>query len=297
MNERIVLRLTPGPHVRSERTTGAVMYQVILSLLPAVFFGVWRFGAHALLILLSSVLAAVSAEYAFDALTGRDSTIRDGSAAVTGLLLGLSLPPDVPLYIPYVGAAFAAAVVKCLFGGLGKNRLNPALTARCLLALSFGGAMSAFAGASGLSAAAAAANPAHLLIGSLSTVIGGSVIALLLGAGWLICTGVTSWRTPAGALLSYLVFALLFGGEATAAAQLLYFLAGGGMLILFFMAADPVTGPVTSRGKLVYGALIGFLSVLLGKALGPAEAGCLAVLIANLCAPLIDRWTVPAARI
>ncbi len=297
MNERQLLRTAPGPWVRSGLTTGSIMFEVVLALLPAAFFGVWRFGTHALLLLLAGVLSAVTTEYALDCFLGRENTLRDGSAALTGLLLALSLPPDVPVILPFLGAAVAVAIVKGLAGGLGKNRLNPALTARCLLAMAFAKAMTGYGKAAGLTAAAAAAAPGHMLIGSLSGVIGGSVIALLLGGVYLIAAGVISWRVPVSALIGYFVFALLFGGEASAPAQLLFFLAQGGMLALFFMATDPVTSPVSRTGKCVYGALIGLTAVLLQKLLAPAEAVCGAVLIANLFSPLIDRTTVPRPRV
>ena len=136
--------VSSSPHVRSPLTTGAVMYDVILALLPAAVFGVWHFGVHALLIILMSVVSAVLTEFVFNALTGKENTLRDGSAVLTGLLLALCLPPQVPLYIPYIGAVFAIAVVKGLFGGLGRNILNPALAARCFLLLSFGGPMTRY---------------------------------------------------------------------------------------------------------------------------------------------------------
>ena len=133
--------VSSSPHVRSPLSTGLVMYDVILALLPATLFGVWRFGLHALLVILMSVASAVTAEYVFDYLTGRGNTLRDGSAVLTGLLLALCIPASVPLYVPYIGAVFAVVVVKGLFGGLGKNFMNPALGGRVFLLLSFGGAM------------------------------------------------------------------------------------------------------------------------------------------------------------
>ena len=141
MNPSVSYNVSSSPHVRSPLSTGQVMYDVILALMPATLFGIWHFGSHALFVILMSVASAVLTEFVFDYLTGRENTLYDGSAVLTGLLLALCIPASVPLYVPYIGSVFAILVVKCLFGGLGKNFMNPALGGRCFLLLSFGSAM------------------------------------------------------------------------------------------------------------------------------------------------------------
>ena len=143
MNEKL-LNMSSSPHIRHRLTTGAVMTDVVLALLPAAVFGIYRYGIHAFLILLISVASAVATEFLYDKAARKPMTVKDGSAVVTGLLLGLSLSPAVPLYLPCLGSVFAILFVKCFFGGLGKNFMNPALTGRCFLLISFGSAMTNF---------------------------------------------------------------------------------------------------------------------------------------------------------
>ena len=144
MNEKL-FNLSSSPHIRGSLTTGNVMLDVVLALLPATAFGIYRYGVHAFLVIAVSIFSAVITEFVFDYIAKKPHTVTDGSAEVTGLLLGLSLPPAVPLYIPYLGGLFAILFVKCFFGGLGKNFMNPALTARCFLLISFGSLMTDFA--------------------------------------------------------------------------------------------------------------------------------------------------------
>ena len=289
-------QVSSSPHVRSPMTTGAVMYDVILALLPATVFGVWHFGVHALLIILMSVVSAVLTEWVFNRITGKESTIRDGSAVLTGLLLALCLPPQVPLYIPYLGAVFAIAVVKGLFGGLGRNFLNPALAARCFLLLSFGGPMTQYFadGVSGATPlASGSADLLRILTGHAGGVIGCSAIALLLGGLYLLLSGGITWHIPAATVGSFTVFLLLFGKDMTLS-RLIAQLAGGGVLMAaFFMATDPVTSPVSGPGQLIYGACVGLLSGLFRRYGSSADSVSYAVLLSNLAAPVLDEYIVP----
>lgn len=290
MNNMNVYRVSSGPHVRSRNTAGDVMYDVILALVPAALFAVWKFGAHALMLMLAGSLAAVLVEYAVGCLNGRD-TVRDGSAALSGLLLSLTLPPDATVLMAFIGGT-AAVVFKAVFGGLGKNRLNPALVGRCVLSAAFGAAMTAFLKQSGWTAElGAGAEVLRSLIGSRSAVVGGSVIALGLGGAYLLWSGTISWHIPSGMVCAYLIVSMLFGGPAAGLQQTVFFLAGGGALAAIFMATDPVTSPVTDSGKLIFGVLAGIISALIGRAAGPAESACLGVLVAELVSPLIERFT------
>ena len=208
MNNMNVYRVSSGPHVRSRNTAGDVMYDVILALVPAALLAVWKFGAHALMLMLAGSLAAVLVEYTVGCLTGRD-TVRDGSAALSGLLLSLTLPPDATVLMAFIGGA-AAVVFKAVFGGLGKNRLNPALVGRCVLSAAFGAAMTAFLKQSGWTAElGAGAEVLRSLIGSRSALVGGSVIALVLGGAYLLWSGTISWHIPSGMVCAYLIVSML----------------------------------------------------------------------------------------
>ena len=288
MNNKELYSVSPAPHIRGSLTTGSVMYEVMLALLPAALFGVCRYGAHALLILLTAVVTAMLTEYALDCFLGRGNTLKDGSAALTGLLLALTLPGDAPLYIPFAGALIAVVFVKGLFGGLGKNLLNPALTARILLTMAFREQMAGKGEALGTSAAAIL----KALTNHPAGLIGGSALALLIGGLFLLLIRGITWHIPAAVLVSFAVFSLLFGGDH---GPVLSQMAGGVVLAAFFMATDPVTSPVSGSGQLAFGALIGLLAALFGRFLGTAEAVCLAVLLANLTVPFIDRRFIGAA--
>ncbi len=280
--------ISPGPHVRGPITTGGVMYEVMLALLPAAVFGISRFGAHALLVLVTAMLTAVLGEHALNCFAGRDSTFRDGSAALTGLLLGLTLPAGVPLYVPFAGALFAVFVVKGLPGGLGKNRLNPALCARCFLSVVFRETMTVRA-----AGGRAASDILHALIAHPNGLIGCSSLALLLGGLFLLLVRVISWRIPVSTLLSCALFSALFGGGE---APVLTMMAGGVIMTAFFIATDPVTSPVSDTGKLIYGGLVGLLAALGQRLTGPAEAAAIAVLLADLTVPFLDKRFVPKSR-
>ena len=288
MNNANALRFSPGPHVRSRLTTGDVMYDVILALLPAAVFGVWRFGTRALLLILSSVCAAVLVGFAIACFVGKENTIRDGSAAVTGLLLAMTLPPDVPVAMAFVGGA-SAVILKALFGGLGRNRLNPALMGRCLLMVVLGSAMTAYGRKSGFESVPVGADIVRVFLGTRSALIGGAVIALLLGGAYLLWNGGISWHIPVGVIGGYTLLAMSFDGAAAGLMHTLLFLTGGGMLAAFFLATDPVTSPVSEQGQVGFGVSVGLLSVLFGRIMAVTEAVCLAVLLADLLTPLFDR--------
>ena len=300
MNE-IRYNVSSSPHVRSPLSTGGVMYDVILALMPATVFGVWRFGAHALRVILMSVVTAALTEFVFDYVTEREDTVRDGSAVVTGLLLALCLPASVPLYVPYIGAVFAILVVKCLFGGLGKNFMNPALGGRIFLLLSFGGTMTRYTldgvtGATPLAALAGgdAVNVVQMWTGHAGGVIGCSAFALFLGGLYLWVVDGIGWQIPVSTLVSFTVFLALFGGQGLDPGFLLAHLAGGGIVMAaFFMATDPVTSPVTAPGQLLYGTCVGVLSGLFRVFGTAADSVSYAVVLAGLLVPAIDRYVVP----
>ncbi len=293
--------VSSSPHVRSRLTTGHVMYDVILSLMPATFFGVYHFGFHALLIILVSIGSAVLTEFVFDWIAHTPGTIKDGSAVVTGLLLALCLPAGVPLYIPYVGSLFAILVVKCFFGGLGHNFMNPALAGRCFLLLSFSGVVADFS-VDGMSsatplvdlAAGKTVNITEMFLGFTNGVIGCSVAALILGGLWLWVVGGITFEIPVAALVSFSLFVALFGGQGFDPLFILAHICGGGIVMgAIFMATDPVTSPVTSTGQLLYGAAVGILSGVFRILGSAADSVSYAIIISNLLTPLIDEISVP----
>lgn len=301
MAEEKVLHMSSGPHVRSRLKTSSVMLGVIISLMPATIIGIWNFGPSALGTVLASVVAAVLTEYLFDRIVHKENTVKDGSAVVTGILLALVLPNGTPLYIPIIGAVFAILVVKCFFGGLGKNFMNPALAARCFLLISFGTQMTRYE-IDGVSSATPLANLAaggnesllNMFLGRTNGVIGCSILGLLIGGIFLWAIGGITWQIPVSVLASFTLFMAIFGGHGLSPVYLLQQICGGGVVMAaFFMATDPVTSPVAGRGQLIYGCLVGILSGLFRVYGSSADSVSYAVIISNLFTPLIDMMPAP----
>lgn len=298
------LNVSSSPHVRGADSSRSIMYDVALALLPATAFGVYRFGIYSLLVLLVSVGFALLSEYMFQTLTNQKVTVSDGSALVTGLLLGLNLPPTVPLWIPALGSIFAVVFVKQFFGGLGQNFMNPALGARCFLLISFTGIMSDYVvdGVSGATplaqlASGQAVNLSSAFLGFTGGTIGEvSELAVLIGGIYMLVKKIITWEIPVLYLASFAVFELIFGAQsgdlAFVAAQLC---SGGIMLGAFFMATDYVTSPITKKGKILYGILLGVLTGILRTFGSSAEGVSYAIIISNLLVPLIEKVTMPTA--
>ncbi len=296
-----LLNVSSSPHVRSKITTGKIMLDVILALMPATFFGVYRFGLHALWIILTAVITSVLTELVFDLLSKRPVTIMDGSAFLTGLLLALSLSPTVPLYIPFVASVFAVLVVKCFFGGLGQNFMNPALAGRCFALISFSAAMTNF-GIDGISSATPLAvlagggtvNVVDMFFGFTTGTIGISCFALLLGAIYLLLCGDINWEIPVAYIASFVIIMLLLGGQGFNMTYLAAEVCGGGIFLgAFFMATDPVTSPVTRPGHIVYGSFIGILTALFRIYGSFTDSVSYAIILGNLLTPLIDKYVIP----
>lgn len=293
--------MSASPHLRNRLTTGKVMLQVLLSLLPAAVVGVWVNGFHAFLVIAVCMLSTVAAEAIFCFVTRKPSTVIDGSAAVTGLLLALCLPASVPLYIPFLGGVFAILVVKCLFGGLGKNFMNPALAARCFLLISFGSVMTRFT-VDGVTSATpladlAAGRPVDIMQafwGFSNDVIGGSVAGMLIGGIYLWLVGGITLHIPVSVLASFTLFVGLFGGHGFDPAYLLAHLCSGGIVMgAVFMATDPVTSPTNAFGHVVYGCIIGILSGIFRVFGSATDSVSYAIITANLVVPIIDEYCIP----
>ncbi len=302
------LKMSSSPHIRSKVTSSNIMLMVTIALLPASAFGVWNFGLPALGMLITTTLAAVLTEYIYEKLMHKKITVNDFSAVVTGLLLGLNMPPTAPLWMGALGSVFGILVVKQLFGGLGQNFMNPALGARCFLLISFTGQMTTFIydGVSGPTPLAMlkegrAVDSMSMLMGRIPGTIGEtSVIAIIIGAIFLILMGVIDLRIPGTYIVTFAVFVGIFGQFTNAQAGLFdpqyitSHLCGGGLMLgAWFMATDYVTSPITKKGQYVYGALLGILTGLFRLFGGSAEGVSYAIIISNLLVPLIERVTLP----
>lgn len=304
-----LLNVTSSPHVRAKDDTQRIMLYVIISLLPATFFGIYNFGYKALILVLVSVASCVLSEYVFDRIVKKKNTVMDLSAVVTGLLLALNLPSSLPWWMAVLGSVFAIVVVKCLFGGLGQNFMNPALGGRVFLVLSFTGAMTDFSDYAGYADTFSGATPLatlkaggtvdtlRMMIGTIPGTIGEtSVIALLIGAIFLLLMGVIDLRIPGSYIVTFVVFTLLFGGHGLDMNFLVAELCGGGLILgAFFMATDYVTSPITPMGKILFGICLGVLTGIFRYFGASAEGVSYAIIFSNLLVPLIEKITIPRA--
>ena len=296
-----VLNLSSGPHVRDRRSTAFIMYVVAATLLPAAAVGVIVHGLKALWIILASVISSVGTEFLYDKLMRKPDTWRDGSALVTGLMLALTLSADTPLFAPILGGIFAILVVKCAFGGLGKNFINPALAARCFLLISFPNAMTQYS-VDGVTCATPVAelsagnvvNIRNMFLGTAGGVIGSCILALLIGGLILWALDIIHGQICFSVLAGFVVFLGLFGGKGFDPAFLAAHLCGGGVILAaFYMATDYVTSPVSRLGQTVYGLLIGVLGAVFRIFGTAADSFSYCVIIGNLFVPLIDTYIIP----
>ncbi len=296
--------ISSSPHVRAKDTTSRIMLYVIIALLPATIFGVFNFGFRALLIVAVCIASCVASEWIFEKIIHKNSTIKDFSAVLTGLLLALNLPHTLPIWQAVLGSVFAIVIVKMLFGGLGQNFMNPALGARCFLLVSFAGTMTSFTydGVTGATPLALMRNgesvdTMKMLLGTTAGTIGEtSVIAILIGAIFLILMGVIDLRIPGSYLVTFVVFLLLFSGRGFDWNYIVAQLCGGGLMLgAFFMATDYVTSPITPRGQIVYGILLGVLTGLFRLFGANAEGVSFAIILGNLLVPIIEKYTIPRA--
>lgn len=296
--------ISSSPHVRAKDTTSRIMLYVIIALLPATIFGVFNFGFRALLIVAVCIASCVASEWIFEKIIHKNSTIKDFSAVLTGLLLALNLPHTLPIWQAVLGSVFAIVIVKMLFGGLGQNFMNPALGARCFLLVSFAGTMTSFTydGVTGATPLALMRNgesvdTMKMLLGTTAGTIGEtSVIAILIGAIFLILMGVIDLRIPGSYLVTFVVFLLLFSGRGFDWNYIVAQLCGGGLMLgAFFMATDYVTSPITPRGQMVYGILLGVLTGLFRLFGANAEGVSFAIILGNLLVPIIEKYTIPRA--
>ena len=299
MNNR--LNISSGPHTRETWTTVNMMRMVVLALIPAVIAGVINHGVYAAVVIAVTVVVAVFTEMIFDVMTGRKNTIPDGSAIVTGLLLALTMPPSVPIALPILGAIFAILIAKCAFGGLGKNFVNPALAGRAFLLISFGKIMGNFT-VDGVSSATPlavlasgrAVDITKMFFGNTGGVIGNSIIAILIPGLILWGLDIIDGSISFSMLGAFLVFMSLFGGQGPDPRFLLAHLCGGGLMLgALFMATDHTTSPMSRRGQIVYGCIVGFLAALFRIKASSADSMTYSILLGNLFTPMIDMFITP----
>ncbi len=314
--------LSSSPHIHSGESTPRIMYSVGVALVPAMFMGVYLFGFRALWVMLLSVVAGMATEAGAQRMMGRKVTVSDGSAMVTGILLALNLPPPVPWWLVVVGSAIAIVIGKQIYGGLGYNPFNPALVARVILLISFPVQMTTWAKPSAAlsrtvdvvtTATPLGAMKTHLLvkgtlegftmgelwnpfIGNIGGCIGEtSVIALLIGAGFLLYRGYISWHIPLTFIGTVFIFSGIFWliNPNQHMNPVFHILTGGLMLGAFYMATDMVTSPVTYRGMMVFGAGCGAITVIIRLFGGYPEGVSYSILLMNAATPLIDRYMRP----
>lgn len=301
MNEKLIV--ATSPHFHGKVTTSSIMFDVLIALFPASVAAAWFYGWKAVIIISVCIGTAVASEYFFNKICKRKQTVGDMSAIVTGLLLALSLPSKANIWHCIVGSMFAIIVVKCLFGGIGRNFANPAVTARVFLLLAFsgtlaGGSQTQFASAELVSGATPLAvlkgtagelpSLLDMLIGNRGGAIGeGCAIALLIGFVYLLIRRIITFETPVIYIGTVFILALIFRQDLSFA---LYYTLGGGLLIgAIFMATDYVTTPISRVGKVIFAlgcAVITFFIRYFGSM---PEGVSFAILIMNILTPYIDK--------
>ena len=302
-----LLHVSESPHVRSKNTTQRIMLDVFIALIPASAFGVYNFGVPALIRLLVGIFACVAFEAIYQKAMKKKVMVGDMSAAVTGLLLAMNIPSTLPIWMEVVGCAFAIIIVKQLFGGLGQNFMNPALAARCFLLLAYTRPMTDFV-IDGVSAATplqmlkpggeavGVTDLLSMFIGTNNGVIGETSAMLLIAGGiYLLIRKVIKIHIPLAyiGMFAAMTFFLAPGHQFDIIYTLMEVCGGGILLGAFFMATDYVTSPVTNKGKIYFGLILGVLTFLF-RMFGPnAEGVAYSIIIANLLTPFLDMASVP----
>ncbi|MFA6609346.1 MAG: RnfABCDGE type electron transport complex subunit D [Candidatus Omnitrophota bacterium] len=308
------IEVSIAPHIKDKETTRGIMWGVTIALIPAGVAGVFIFGLGSLTVILASIVSAVISEALILAVRKKEmKTVYDGSAVLTGLLLAYNLPPNVPLWIPVTGSAFAIIIAKQVFGGLGHNIFNPALAGRAFLMISWPAYMTSWhnprwaadgvttatpLAAAKLKGSAMLSNVSgwDLFIGNHGGCIGEvCIIALAIGSAYLFIKKYITWHIPASYILTVAVMSWVFNGRSGlfTGDALFFVMAGGLVLGAFFMATDYVTSPLSAKGRLVFGIGCGLLTFVIRKFSGYPEGVSYAILIMNAAVPIIDRYTIP----
>ncbi len=323
-----ILEIGTSPHIISGHSTDTIMRNVVYALLPAAAYAVYVFGLNALLVLITSVISCVVTEYFLNRINKKDITISDWSITITGLLLGMTLPPNFPLWMVFVGGMIAVALGKFIFGGLGYNVFNPALVGRAVLQAAFPVAITTWqqpmmtdrfshiasstltlpflepvydviSSATPLAAMKfehQAASVSHLFFGMTSGSSGEtSALFLLLGAGYLAIRKMLNWHIPAAIFTTVFILGGILNliNEKIYPSPVFMLFAGGLMLGALFMATDMVASPITNMGAVIYGILIALLVVVIRTWGGLPEGVMYAILLANAVSPHIDNLLRP----
>ena len=319
--KNLKLIATSNPHIRSNETTRSIMLDVIIAMLPALVWAVIWFGVKALTLTAVSVVACIFWEWLYRKLMKKPQSIGDLSCVVTGMLLAFVCPVHMPYWMIIIGDFFAIVVVKQLFGGIGKNFLNPALAGRAVLLASYAGTMTSWVDPAAGKAAIIGSNAdvvttatplaimktgdfAELMatygvdkmfIGQIPGSLGEvSAVALLIGGAYLIWRKVINWQTPVAYIATVAVLTFLFPKQGTGLEWMLYSVFGGGLFLgAFFMATDYATSPVTKKGQLIFGIGCGLFTVLIRYFGSYNEGVCYSIMVMNLLVALIDKYTKP----
>ncbi|MCX7715245.1 MAG: RnfABCDGE type electron transport complex subunit D [Clostridia bacterium] len=304
--------VSSSPHIHSEESVSSIMFDVLTALIPASVAGIYFFGYRAAIVLLTAVVSCVAFEAIYQYFMKKRITVNDLSAAVTGLLIGLNMPPSIPLWMVVIGSAFAIVIVKQLYGGLGKNFINPALAARCFMLIAWASAMTTYVtpfmgyGIDAVSSATPLAVLKGVSEGALPSLrncffgikpgsIGEtSAVMLSIGFIYLLVRKVIDFKIPAAYIIVFSVLTFMFGKTPYDATYTLYHILTGGLLLgAFFMATDYTTTPTTPLGQIIFGAGCGILTFVIRQFGGYPEGVSFSILLMNVVTPLIDRYTVP----
>ena len=319
--KNLKLIATSNPHIRSNETTRSIMLDVIIAMLPALAFAIFNFGLRALTLTAVSVVACIFWEWLYRKLMKKPQSIGDLSCVVTGMLLAFVCPVQMPYWMILIGDFFAIIVVKQLFGGIGKNFLNPALAGRAVLLASYAGTMTSWvdpaAGKAPIIGSVADVvttatplavmktgdfaaltdtyNVGNMFIGQIPGSLGEvSALALLIGGAYLIWRKVINWQTPVSYIATVAVLTFLFSKQGSGLEWMLYSVFGGGLFLgAFFMATDYATSPVTKKGQLIFGIGCGLFTVLIRYFGSYNEGVCYSIMVMNLFVALIDKYTKP----
>ncbi len=311
--------VSSSPHVRDRSSTKSIMRDVVIALLPAVAVGIYNFRLSAVLVILTTCVTCILAEWVWQKCMKQPVTTGDFSALLTGLLLAMNLPSTIPLWMCVIGGIFAIIIGKQIFGGLGQNFMNPALAGRCFMVLSFSSAMTSFTIKEGANwmygiavDATSSATPLmqvktgasvgdlpnlfDMFLGTHTGTIGEtSAVALLIGAIYLLLRRVITWQIPVIYICSFVIIDIVYQlAVGNAPYPVFYELCGGGLMLgAWFMATDYVTSPITKKGQVIYAVLLGLLTALFRFFGESAEGVSFAIIIGNCCVPLIERFSIP----
>ena len=319
--KNLKLIATSNPHIRGSETTRSIMLDVIIAMLPALIWGIFKFGLEALILTAVSVIGCVFFEWAYRTLMKKPQSAGDLSAVVTGMLLSFVCPPSTPLWMILIGDFFAIIVVKQLFGGIGKNFVNPALAGRAFLLGSYAGVMTTWVDPAankaplfgGVADAVTTATPLAIMksgdmagltstysirdmfLGNIPGSMGEiSALMVLIGGVYLIARKVINWHTPVSYIATVAVLTFLFPKYGSGVEWMLYSIFGGGLMLgAFFMATDYATSPVTKKGQVIFGIGCGLFTVFIRYFGSYNEGVCYSIMVMNLCVALIDKYTKP----